>query len=133
MRRPAQSTSLKTIFWIVGSLAVLAAVGGWAVMIFSDPFRGLEKADLRAYAESAKSFRGGTYVVEGVIDDQIAYQAGKGRLVGVRAESVQGPVFFPLLFPDALGSFNLQKGQGLMVRVRGDGRGLLVVEKVRKQ
>lgn len=133
MRRLAQSTNLKTIFWIVGSLAVLAAVGGWAVMVFSDPFRGLEKVDFRAYADSAKSFRGGTYVLEGTVDDQIAFQVGKGRLVGVRAQSGQGAAFLPLLFPEALGSFNLQKGQNLIVRVRGDGRGLFVVEKVKKQ
>lgn len=121
------------LLWLGAGLVALAAGGGWAVLVFSDPFRGLERVDLRAYADSAKSFQGGTYLVEGIVDDQLGSHPGKGRLIGLRAQTSQGAMFIPVLFPASLGSFNLQKGQALIMRAHGDGQGLLLVEKVKKR
>ena len=132
MRRANRSGAPRAYVWIVPVVVVLAT-GGWFLHVFSDPFRNLERPDLPSYVESAKSFQGGTYLLEGSVEEQLGYREGRGKLIGLRCPETRGPVFIPVLVPDSLGSFQLQKGQRLQVKARGDARGLFVAEVIRKK
>ena len=132
MRRANPSGTPRAFVWIVPGVGALVA-GGWFLHVLSDPFRNLERLDLASYAESAKSFQGGTYLLEGAVEEQLGYREGRGKLIGLRCSETRGPVFIPVLVPDSLSSFPLQKGQRLQVKARGDVRGLFVAEVIRKK
>jgi len=98
----------------------------------TDSFRGLEKLDAVAYTESAKSFQGGTYFIEGELDEFLRTETGLGKLVSLGVSSSRGVILIPVLVPDSLQSFNLQKGQLLKLKVKGVEKGLLRAEKISK-
>jgi len=117
-------------------LALLAFLGvGIASLFFfhgRDSFRGVEKLDVVSYSENAKSFQGGNYWVEGEVGEALFTQAGMGNLISLGVSSSRGVVFIPVLVPETLQSFNLQKGQSLKIKVKGMAQGLLRAEKMVK-
>lgn len=117
------------------SSSVLLAVAVTGYFLFArgdDPFRNLEKLDVVSYSESAKSFQGGIYLVEGTLREELPAPPGKGKLVALDVSSPQGVVPVPVLIPELLQGFNLQKGQVLKMKVKGVERGLLRAEKLEK-
>ena len=82
--------------------------------------------------ESAKSFQGGTYQFEGVVDGDLGFEANKGRLVSFRVASSKGPICLPALIPASMNRINPQKGQNYKLKVIGKERGLLVVQMMEK-
>jgi hypothetical protein len=52
--------------------------------------------------------------------------------VSLAVSSSRGVILIPVLVPQNLGSFNLQKGQGLKMKTKGIDRGLLQAEKIEK-
>lgn len=132
MRRAASQVGLPAIagvslFFIGAGLAVY-----FLVIRSSDTFRNLEKLDAVSYAESAKSFQGGIYFVEGTIEELLDTSSANGRLVSLAVSSSRGVILIPVLVPQNLGSFNLQKGQVLRIKTKGIDRGLLQAEKMEK-
>lgn len=122
----------------VGSSAVLVFFLFIALAVYfflirpSDSFRNLEKLDAISYAESAKPFQGGVYLVEGNMEELLDSSSAQGRLVSLAVSSSKGVILIPVLVPKNLESFNLQKGQVLKIMARGIDRGLLKAEKIEK-
>jgi len=132
MRRA--SGKIESGIWIT---AMLGFIGISVVTYFflegrKDSFRGLEKLDALAYSDSAKSFQGGTYFMEGELDEVLRTEPGLGKLVSIGASSSKGVIPIPVLVPESLQSFNLQRGQLLKIKVRGVEKGLLRAEKITK-
>ena len=92
----------------------------------------MEKLDPVSYAESPKSFQGGIYYLEGTVEEVLQVEAGRGKLVSLSILSPKGAVLLPVLIPETLRSFNLQKGQSLKIGVQAVGQGLLKAEKINK-
>ena len=120
--------------WILSSFGVVGiGVASYFFLVGSnDPFRGLEKLDALAYTESPKSFQGGTYLLEGELDEVLRTQTGSGNLLSIGASSSQGVILIPVFFPESLQAFNLQKKQLLKMKVKGGEKGMLRVEKISK-
>ncbi len=132
MRKGTSTLQPSTIAGCVAFFLVAAlAVYFWQIRP-SDPFGNLEKLDAVSYSESAKSFQGGVYLVEGTLDDMLDATSTQGRLVTLVVSSSRGAIPIPVLVPQNLGSFNLQKGQALKIKVKGINRGLLKAEKIEK-
>ena len=122
--------------WVLaGAASALLLVFLLSYFLFArsgDPFRRLEKLDVLSYTDSTKSFQGGSYLVEGTIEESLYAKTGQGRLVSVAISSSKGIILVPILIPEVLGGFNLQKGQNLRFKVKGITRGLLQAEKIEK-
>jgi len=132
MRRAASKTSGLLLAGVISAFVVLAIGGVWFLGGFGDPFRGIEKIDTESYIESAKSFQGGTYQFEGVVDGDLGFEASKGRLVSFRVSSSKGTICLPALIPASMNRINPQKEQTYRLKVVGQERGLLVVQKMEK-
>ena len=113
-------------------ISVIKSIGVWFLGGFGDPFRGIEKINAESYIESAKSFQGGTYQFEGVVDGDLGFEVNKGRLVSFRVTSSKGPICLPALIPASMNRISPQKGQSYKIKVVGRDYGLLVVEKIEK-
>jgi hypothetical protein len=132
MRRAASKTSGLFLAGVISAFVVLVIGGAWFLGGFGDPFRGIEKINAESYIESAKSFQGGAYQFEGIVDGDLGFEASKGRLVSFRVSSSKGPICLPALIPASMNRLNPQKGQSYKVKVVGRDYGLLVVEKIEK-
>ncbi|NBR71261.1 MAG: hypothetical protein EBT75_04050 [Proteobacteria bacterium] len=132
MRRAASKTNGVILAGVISAFVVLAIIGVWFLGGFGDPFRGIEKISAESYMESAKSFQGGTYQFEGVVDGDLGFEANKGRLVSFRVASSKGPICLPALIPASMNRINPQKGQNYKLKVIGKERGLLVVQMMEK-
>ena len=132
MRRAASKSSGLLLAGVISAFVVLAISGMWFLGGFGDPFRGVEKINAESYIESAKSFQGGTYQFEGVVDGDLGFEASKGRLVSFRVSSSKGSICLPALIPASMNRINPQKGQSYKIKVVGREYGLLVVEKIEK-
>jgi len=120
---------------VLGVLLFFVGIGLAAYFLVtqsSDAFRNVEKLDAISYAESAKSFQGGFYLVEGTLEELLDSSSASGRLVSLAVSSSRGVILIPVLVPQNLGSFTLQKGQGLKMKTKGIDRGLLQAEKIEK-
>jgi len=126
MRRAARKTNGVILAGVISAFVVLAIIGVWFLGGFGDPFRGIEKISAESYMESAKSFQGGTYQFEGVVDGDLGFEANKGRLVSFRVASSKGPICLPALIPASMNRINPQKGQNYKLKVIGKERGLVV-------
>jgi len=131
-RRAAGKTNGLLLGGIIAGVAVLTLAGAWFLGGFSDSFGGVDKIDAISYAESAKSFQGGVYQFEGIIDSDLGFEGEVGRLISFKVNSSKGQIFLPILIPASLSRLNPQKGQLYKVRVIGRHNGLLVVEKIEK-
>jgi len=132
MRRAASKSSGLLLAGVISAFVALAIIGVWFLGGFGDPFRGIEKISAESYMESAKSFQGGTYQFEGVVDGDLGFEGNKGRLVSFRVASSKGPICLPALIPASMNRINPQKGQSYKIKVVGRDYGLLVVEKIEK-
>lgn len=132
MRRVSGRLRPLTIVGIVGIFLVLALATFFLWIRPGNAFGKLEKLDAASYAESSKSFQGGVYFVEGTLEEMLDASSIQGRLVSLAVSSSQGVILIPVLIPPQLGSFNLQKGQLLKMKVKGVNRGLLSAEKIEK-
>jgi hypothetical protein len=133
MRRAASKTSGLLLAGVISAFVLLAIGGAWFLGGFGDPFRGIEKINAESYMESAKSFQGGTYQFDGIVDGDLGFETSKGRLVSFRvSSSSRGPICLPALIPASMNRINMQKGQSYKIKVIGRDYGLLVVEKIEK-
>ena len=132
MRRAASKSSGLLLAGIISAFVALASIGVWFLGGFGDPFRGIENINAESYIESAKSFQGGTYQFEGVVDGDLGFEVNKGRLVSFRVTSSKGPICLPALIPASMNRISPQKGQSYKIKVVGRDYGLLVVEKIEK-
>jgi hypothetical protein len=132
MRRAVSGFGLPAIAAILLFFLGVALAGYFLLFRSNDDFRNLEKLDAVLYAESAKSFEGGVYFVEGTMEELLDASSASGRLVSLAVSSVRGVILIPVLVPQNLGGFNLQKGQVLKIKVKGLSRGLLQSEKIEK-
>ncbi|NBX70002.1 MAG: hypothetical protein EBR01_13710 [Proteobacteria bacterium] len=131
MRRGSTQLTSKAI---AGGLALFLALGLGLFFLIrpSSSFQNLERLDIESYSETAKPFTGGTYFVEGIMDNILVSSSSKGRLVSVTVSSPKGLILIPILIPQNMGSFNLQKGQALKIKVKAVDNGLLKAEKIEK-
>jgi len=132
VRRAASQVRLPAVLGVLLFFVGIGLAAYFLVTQSSDAFRNLEKLDAVSYAESAKSFQGGAYLVEGTLEELLDSSSASGRLVSLAVSSSRGVILIPVLVPQNLGSFNLQKGQGLKMKTKGIDRGLLQAEKIEK-
>ena len=110
MRRGSSKTSGLLIAGVVSLFAFLGLSGAWFLGGFGDSFRGVEKINAESYIESAKSFQGGTYQFEGVVDGDLGFEASKGRLVSFRGVFLQGASLLARLNSGFNESYESSKG-----------------------
>jgi hypothetical protein len=115
-----------------GVFLLLASLSYFLFVRSGDTFQRLEKLDVVTYANSAKAFQGGVYLVEGTMDEVLLAQTGRGKLVSLAISSPLGVILIPILIPENIAEFNLEKGQMLKIKVIGVGKGLLKAEKIEK-
>lgn len=128
------SVQIKSSFMAVAVILFfsVSCMGYFLLVRSSDPFKAIEKLDIDSYSESAKIFQGGVFWFEGRMDEILKIKSGYGKLVSIAVSSSKGVNLIPLLIPESLNGFNLQKGQSLKFKVRGIEGGLLKVEKIEK-
>jgi len=115
------------------SIFICMSIGGYFVFVReADAFRQLEKLDVIAYSDSAKTFQGGVYLVQGTMEELLQAKTGLGKLVSLSISTSKGVILIPVLIPESLGGFNLQKGQSLKIKVKSIDHGLLVATKIDK-
>jgi len=132
MRRAAGKIGPVPIAIGFASLLVLA-IGTFYFFIRNvDDYRNLEKLDINSYANSATTFQGGTYKIEGNLEEVIGISTEKGKLVSLAVTSAQGVILIPVFIPEKMKTFNLEKGQRLQIKVKGVHRGLLEAEGIQK-
>lgn len=129
--RLGQNQKRLVVVWAVTFLGLAGGTYFFFVRT-SDAFQNLERLDVSTYVESAKAFQGGTFYVEGTMDELLRADSTKGRLVSLAVATPRGVVLIPVMVPHGLGSFNLQKGQILKLKVKGIGSGLLQAEMIAK-
>lgn len=66
------------------------------------------------------------------MEELLDASSAQGSLVSFAVSSSRGVILIPVLIPQNLGSFNLQKGQALKIKVKGVEKGLLKAEKIEK-
>jgi len=132
VRRAANQVGLPAVLGVLLFFVGIGLAVYFLVTQSSDTFWNLEKLDAVSYAESAKSFQGGVYLIEGTLEELLDSSSASGRLVSLAVSSSRGVILIPVLVPQNLGSFNLQKGQGLKMKTKGIDRGLLQAEKIEK-
>jgi hypothetical protein len=132
VRSAASQVGLPAVLGVLLFFVGIGLAAYFLVTQSSDAFRNVEKLDAISYAESAKSFQGGVYLVEGTLEELLDSSSASGRLVSLAVSSSRGVILIPVLVPQNLGSFNLQKGQGLKMKTKGIDRGLLQAEKIEK-
>ena len=132
MRRAAIDIKPTILAGSVVGFLVLASVTFFLFARVSDPYRSLEKLDVLSYVSSAKTFQGGTYQVEGNVEEVISTTTGKGKMVTMAISSPQGAVLIPVLIPENLRKFNVEKGQKVRIKTKGIHQGLLLVEAIDK-
>ena len=132
MRRAANQIKPIILAGSVAGFLVLASITYFLFARAGDPYRDLEKLDVISYVSSAKTFQGGTYQVEGNVEEVISITTGKGKMVSMAISSPQGAVLIPVLIPDNLRKFNLEKGQKIRIKAKGIHQGLLLVEAIDK-
>lgn len=117
------------------AIVIFLSISSLGYFIFarsSDPFKGIEKLDVISYVDSAKTFQGGVFWIEGTVDEVLKAKSGYGKLVSIAVSTSHGVNVIPLLVPLSFNSFNLQKGQNLKIKVRGIDSGLLKAENIEK-
>jgi len=128
--------NVKINVWVfAGGSAIFLLVASLGYFLFvrsGDPFGKLEKLDVISYSESAKAFQGGVFLVEGTMEEVLHTKTGQGKLVSIVISTSRGAILIPILIPESFNSFNLQKGQGLKLKVIGIERGLLKADKIEK-
>lgn len=132
VRRAGRKVGLPAVLGLLLFFVGIGMAVYFLVIQSSDAFRNLEKLDAISYAESTKSFQGGVYLVEGTMEEVLDSSSASGRLVSLAVSSSRGVILIPVLVPQNLGSFNLQKGQVLRIKTKGIDRGLLQAEKIEK-
>ena len=132
MRRAAGKNGLLPVGIGSASLLAVAFAAFYFFTRHADDYRNLEKHDINSYADSAITFQGGTYKIEGNLEEVIGISTGKGKLVSLAVTSAQGVILIPVFIPEKWKSFNLEKGQRLQIRVKGVHRGLLEAEEIQK-
>lgn len=133
MARRAQSTVHPA--WLILAFCGIAALLGGGFLLFkgsADPFRTEQELDVSTYLDYAKSLRGNVYRVEGVVQNQLAWDASRGRLVSVEVQKGQRNDVLPMLVPASLNAVNLQKGQRFKFKVSIGENGIILVEDLRK-
>ena len=69
MRRGAVHTKQWVLAIFIAAFFVVSVVGYFLLTQTTNAFRALEKLDVISYCESAKSFQGGVYVIEGTTEE----------------------------------------------------------------
>jgi hypothetical protein len=131
MGRRASSSVNK---WWIGAvivLAIAAMAGGWILYkSVSDPYRTLTQLDISAYLENANSLRGNVYKLDGIVDTQLAWAPGTGRLYSVEVDGRTDVL--PVMLPAEFNSVNIQKGQRYFFKLEVGEKGILMVRDIRK-
>jgi len=133
MARRAQSTVHPA--WLILAFCGIAALLGAGFFLFkgaSDPFRTEQELDVSTYLDYAKSLRGNVYRLEATVQNQLAWDPVKGRLVTVEVQKGQRSDILPMLVPTSLNAINLQKGQRFKFKVSIGENGIIMVEDLRK-
>lgn len=114
---------------VIFALIAIAAAGFFAFPLFGEPFRTLPPLPISDYVQNSAVLEGNKFRLLGVVDDQILWKKGKGRLMSIRSEN--SPV--AVLFPDGLRPDNLAKGQRIAASVEVGEHGILTVTAFQKQ
>jgi hypothetical protein len=121
---------------IIG-LVVLVIVGGFGIYILStrgnDPYRSAAELNVQDYLLNANSLRGNVYKVTGTVQNQLSWNAAKGRLISVETQAeTGGGDFIALVVPPDFNDINIQKGQTFQFKLIVGDRGILTVQELKK-
>jgi len=117
------------LFTVVPLLAIV--IGG--AIYFAQPhdnFRAIQPLNAAEYAENANSLTGNTYKVIATVQNMLASDPTKGRLVSITT-SDGGNI--ALLVPATFNEVNLQKGQRYVAEVSVTEHGVLTVKHMAKE
>jgi hypothetical protein len=133
MARRAQS-SIHPAWLALAFLGILGLLGGGFLLLKSsgDPYRTDQNLDPANYLDYALSLRGNTYKFKGTVQNSLAWDPARGRLISVEVTGPKGAELLPILVPSELNAVNLQKGQRFWFRVRIVENGVILVEELRK-
>jgi len=125
-------TSGKSII-IASTLAVFLIIAVAGAIYFSGksrPYRAIADLDIEAIATNALSIRGNTYRLDAEVADSLFWSPSMGRLIAVSVSG--GQKVLPVLVTTEFSSFNIQKGQKLILLLEVDDKGLLRTKGVTK-
>ena len=132
---PRRASSKVQPLWIVAVAAAAVLAVGLGILWGNqggDPFRTVPELPLQDYLSDARSLRGNTYKVKGVIYQSLGYSKNKGRLVSVEVGAGTDGNMIPILIPPDLGYLNLQKGQLYVFRLEVGDAGILLARDMKK-
>ena len=132
---PRRASSKIQPIWIVAVVAAAILVVGLGFVLESqggDPFRTVAELNLQDYLSDARSLRGNSYKVKGMIYQSLGYSRNKGRLVSVEVGSGADSNMIPILIPPDLSYLNLQKGQRYVFRLEVGDSGILLAKDMKK-
>ncbi len=122
------SRKLPAIALGVVGLVVLVLVGGLTLRQ-AGSWQQLDPLPVRDYLDAPGNFLGNHYQIVAIIESQLAYREGVGRLVAVEPEGSELPV--PVFVPSAKAQ-TLNVGQQYRMAVTIREQGLIIVEQLQK-
>ena len=132
---PRRASSKIQPVWIaaVAAAAILAVGLGFVLENQGgDPFRTVPELNLADYLSDARSLRGNTYKIKGMIYQSLGYSRNKGKLVSVEVEAGSESNVIPVLIPPDLSYLNIQKGQRYVFRLEVGDAGILLARDMKK-
>lgn len=130
---PRRASSGPNVGLILGIIAVVAAAAFAGKMFFGDKAGASLQGtplDMRSAVENANSLRGNEYVVEGRIDDQLAWDPQHGQVISLKVVDGGSPDFLAIEIPASLSNINLEREQSYSFRVRIREGGIAVAEQI---
>lgn len=119
---------MPVILSVIGVAVLLG--GGFAVfskMSGGDAFHGLTHLNIQEFLENSKSLQGNVYMLEGKVDDQLAWSE-EGRVLSVMSQGSPVGVKVPQEFSNQ----NIQHGQSFVFKVQVGEGGFLMVQALKK-
>ena len=132
---PRRASSKIQPIWLVAIAAAAILAVGLGFLLENqggDAFRTVPELNIQDYLSDARSLRGNTYKVKGMIFQSLGYSRGKGRLVSVEVDAGTESNLIPILIPPDLGYYNLQKGQRYVFRLDVGDSGILLARDMKK-
>ena len=132
---PRRASSKIQPIWIVALAAAAILAVGLGFLLENqggDAFRTVPELNLQDYLSDARSLRGNTYKVKGMIFQSLGYSRSKGRLVSVEVDAGTDSNMIPILIPPDLSYLNLQKGQRYVFRLEVGDSGILLARDMKK-
>lgn len=129
-RRASSGPKPVVIVAIVVALIAALFIGKFFLTSGSGTTLTGAKLPVDALLENANALRGNEYVIEGTLDDQLAWTVDRGQVVALKVDSSGGSDFLAIEIPPNLSDINIEREQAYAFRIRFRDGGIAVAQEI---